>query len=717
MIFRILGAFFLFVGAWFAINFSYDTNPLGAESEFQVSAEVVDSHSKARLVSEKLSVLPGSRFWLALTLEPQKGWHTYWSNPGDSGSAPILKWKPVPGAVFSDIYYPPPQRMPIDPLMNYGYKDGVTLLIEMTTPEKMAQNSLKIDLDAEWLVCNIECIPQFGTFSVEIPIGEELPSAGAVKIISQALDNLPEPPLYDAEIDIADTLTKLTVFMSDKVIKTIENAYFFPREPGVVDYSAPQVINISDRGLVFSTKRFAGDPVPPEINGIISLDTTTGPKRVELVGVRVVSSGNNQETALNRSPLPAGQSSILSTSYESGITWITAAFFAFIGGIILNLMPCVFPVLSLKAFAFMKGGGQSARERRQEGWAYTAGILFCFAIIVAVLVGLRAGGSQIGWGIQFQNPVFLAVMTIIMLLLGLSMSGMFNISTGFEGAGQGLASADGNKGAFFTGVLTTLVATPCTAPFLGSAIGFAMVQPLAVMAFVFAMLGLGLAFPFLMLSYSPKLASLLPKPGAWMETLKQGLAFPLYLSAAALLWLFSNIAGTDAMLQLMGAAILIVFAIWIFQKSQKKSLKSIAVMTALIGLYFSVTSDRVAQTVSSGNGLTPASDSSAFTQQKLDAVIGGDRPVFAYFTADWCITCKVNERVALFQDETKDHFDALNVKIIKGDWTNKNTEIAGVLKRYGRAGVPLYLYFPAGSKEAVILPEILTVGLLKSRVQ
>ncbi len=390
-----------------------------------------------------------------------------------------------------------------------------------------------------------------------------------------------------------------------------------------------------------------------------------------------------------------------------------AALFALFGGLILNLMPCVFPVLSLKAFAFLSANYKTEANRRLEGVAYTLGIWVSFMVIVGVLVALRAGGAAIGWGFQLQEPLFVALMMVLMTFVALSLSGFFNISFGAESAGQTLAAREGIQGAFFKGVLAALVATPCTAPLMAPAIGFALTQPLITVFVVFSLLAIGLALPFLALSFIPAFARLMPKPGAWMEKMKEALAFPLYLTAAWLLYIFDRQVGAVATLLLLAGLITSIFGIWLSKQGEGKVLRAFAILFVLGGVAFIASKPWGDLTEQAAE---VAEDSQPYSDQRVAELVDEGKPVFAYFTADWCITCKVNERVVLATDEVQAAFKGGGITVLKGDWTNRNAEIAAVLARYGRAGVPLYLYFPAGSGEAVVLPELLTKGAVFSAI-
>lgn len=394
-----------------------------------------------------------------------------------------------------------------------------------------------------------------------------------------------------------------------------------------------------------------------------------------------------------------------------------ALVFAFIGGLVLNLMPCVFPILSLKALALAGSQGMAEKERRAEGNYYTIGVLISFAVIAGLLLILRAGGEVIGWGFQLQNPIFVGFLAIIMTLVGLSLIGLFDIRLGAEDAGQGLAGSGGRRGAFFTGVLATLVATPCTAPLMAPALGFAIAQPPAISMLVFLTLGLGMASPFLLIAWVPASGKLLPRPGPWMNTLKQGLAFPMFLTVAWLIFVYMQQIGAAGGFLILIVLISLTFGVWLWSQSKGMIARGLSVLI-MAGSMLAVAFTPLAApsngsvNVSSGN-----LKSEPWSQEKLREVQSTGAPIFVYFTADWCITCKFNERTSIYREATVSYFAEKGIQVLRGDWTNQNQEIAEELFRWGRAGVPMYLYYPAGGGEAVILPELMTQDSLINAIK
>lgn len=659
------------------------------------------SHSSATLHSEYSAAAAGETVWLGLKLTPRAGWHSYWKNYGDSGAAPLLYWTLPDGVTAGEPLYPTPHRMPVGPLMNYGYEEPSVLLVPLVIDDDYRDTVVPIALEVEWLVCEIECVPQDGKWNAEIPVSQLKTDPAAKAVFQAARTALPEMAIWAADLTVYPAQSRLKVHVAQTEVIGLKDAYFFPAGDGVTEYAADQQWSLTDDGLFVDMKRLEGYVDATDGKGVLVLSFEDGSRRAIEV-----------DAALVQEPLATAGTGTSPTVRAALPLW-QALVFALLGGMVLNLMPCVFPVLSLKAFSFIAANRKTEAGRKQEGWSYTAGIWVSFMIIVGVLLMIKSGGAAIGWGFQLQEPAFVGSLVLLMLLVALSLSGMFNITVGVEGAGQGLASKDGNKGAFFQGVLAALVATPCTAPLMAPAIGYALTQPAPVVFLIFSMLAIGLALPFFVLSYSPALAKLMPRPGPWMEKLKEALAFPMYLTAAWLLYVFNLQAGATATLALLVALIVATFGVWVWQSFNGKISRGVAVIFmvgAIVGIVYQPFSTPIGTVPQENGKIQP------YSETKLAELLDDGETVFAYFTAEWCITCKVNEQVALFTDDTQALMAANNIKLLKGDWTNRNDEIANLLADYGRAGVPLYLLFPKGQTEAIILPEILTPGIIADAI-
>ena len=665
---------------------------LSAAAHAKELARVDASHSNLSIESDMVSVAPGQPFWLAVTITPRSGWHSYWKNAGDSGARPVFDWQPAGNATVGAAMFPTPKRLPLGPLVNYGYDAPVSLLIPATAPT--AGDGFQVVLEAEWLICEVECVPQIADIKLDLPMGPTVADNDASAVFQAARAALPDPSYWSSDLTVSSSSSTLTVYMGPEEIAEVTDAYFFPEGAGILDYAAPQTVERAEDGLIIQAQRPSGAPETTTATGVLTLTTADG--SVAAYSMQpVLHMAQETET-----PISAQQSAAV-----PALPLWEAALFALVGGLILNLMPCVFPILSLKAFAFVSANYKTAANRQKEGWAYTLGIWLSFMIIVAALLVLRAGGTAVGWGFQLQEPVFVGLLTLLILVVALSLSGMFNIQFGIEGAGQTLAAREGVRGAFFKGVLAALVATPCTAPFMAPAIGFALTQPVLIVLMVFSFLALGLALPFLVLSYSPALARIMPRPGPWMEKVKEGLAFPMYLTAAWLLYVFTREAGAVAMLVLVAALIGVVFAIWIGkQAAGRLSIRLLAWGFAALALYGIVSEPWQEPSHSPEEGYV---EEIPYSGAALDRLLKEGKPVFVYFTADWCITCKVNERIAILTDDAQAAFRETGTAVMKGDWTNRNEEIATVLASHGRAGVPLYLYYEAGANQPLVLPEIL----------
>ncbi len=660
---------------------------------------------RGELMAEHGAVAPGETLWVALALDIKPGWHTYWRTPGDSGLPTSIRWYLPDGITAGDIHWPAPERIPYGDLMNFGYHGKVLLLTELEIdPAYTGPSDVELSADSTWLVCEEICIPEDGTFSLPIRIESDplLTNTAAGAAIAATRAALPQ----DAPWPVKATRSGDTVtFTAQTVANASEftNAVFFPYTDGLIDNAAPQTVNITgDQIEITTTTGYDADNIA-NASGLIVLDgAKASSSDAATIGYSfdapIVWTGPSTVDAANA--LPIG----------------LALLFAFLGGIILNAMPCVLPVLVMKALSFMGRSTTDASALRKDGLAYTAGVMVTFGVLVGVLLAFRAGGDAVGWGFQLQAPAFVAALAYVMLAIGLNLSGVFTI-TGGMGAGQSLTMRKGPTGAFFTGLLAVVVATPCTAPFMGAAIGFALTQPPAMAVLIFEALALGLALPYLILAFAPGAAKALPRPGPWMDRLKQILAFPMYGVAAWLFWVLAQQVDSMGLAAALSGFVLIGFAAWLWDAAAKSSKTGRRVsttaaaltMAAAIAFIFVISGRPPAE---AGQNAAADGISEPFSQDRLTALRAENRPVFVNFTAAWCITCKVNERVALSTTEVEEAFTLHNVAYLKADWTNRNAEIGTTLRSLGRDGVPLYVLYAPGSTEAQILPQILTPGTL-----
>lgn len=668
---------------------------------------------QAELLAEPDAIRPGEPFTVAVKLTTREHWHTYWRNPGDSGLATEIAWALPAGFAAGPIEWPAPQRIPVSHLVNYAFEGETYLLARITPPTDLAAgDAVSLDATVSYLVCERECIPGEAKVSTTLRVAGPAEAAPVDPASRAAFDaaraKLPTVSPWPALMEASGDILALKLAAPNLRADAIRSAYFFPYDETALDHAAPQTLAVGPDGLTLTLKpsALAGDKAARP-DGVLVID--------EALDGRVV----RQAFALGDAAAPGGGSAKGEIAPAPDTSWAAlarAALFAMLGGLVLNLMPCVFPVLSIKVISLAKHSGLSPRLVRLNGLVYAAGVVASFLALAAVLMLVRAGGAELGWGFQLQSPAIVAGLACLMLALGLNLSGAAEFGTSLAGIGGGLASRSGLSGSFFTGVLATIVATPCTAPFMGAALGYALTAPAAEAFVVFAALGIGMSLPFLVLTVAPSLASRLPRPGGWMEILKQVLAFPLYLTAAWLVFVLSQQVGPSGLFAGLVALVAVAFGLWALKAgawtegwprrlSQGTALASLAV---LAGLLVMVERDR-------GTAGAVASSGSAaiqpFTQARLDGLRAEGRPVFVNLTAAWCITCAVNERVALSSEAVRSAMTSRDITYLKGDWTNQNPEITRILENNGRSGVPLYLLY-SGSGDPVVLPQILTEGVV-----
>jgi thiol:disulfide interchange protein len=661
---------------------------------------------QAELIAEPAAIAPGEPFWLGLRLRIKERWHVYWRNPGDSGEAVAIAWTLPPGFAADPIVWPTPSRIPLAHLVNFGYERETTLLTRIVPPAAVAGGApLGLDAHVSWLVCEKECIPGETRLSLALPVAGAGTSPGVDPrtraLFDAARASLPQPSPWPARMEVGPEWLTLNVGASGLRPETIRSAFFFPHAETLVQHAAPQQMQVTSNGLALRLQRSALSTAPPtDAGGVLVIEEALG--------------NTTARQALALANVGIGQGSA-SASAASLAAILQAALLALLGGVILNLMPCVFPVLSIKVLGLVELAGGAREEVRRHGLAYTAGVLAAFGALGVLLLGLRAAGTEVGWGFQLQSPATVAVLAYVLFAMGLSLSGVFYLGGALQGLGTRLTRHPGLAGSFATGVLAAVVATPCTAPFMATAVGFALTQPAVVALTVILALGLGLALPFLGLTLAPHLIGRLPRPGAWMETLKQLLAFPVYATVAWLVWVLTQQVGPAGLLAALIGFVLIGLAAWAFNFAQTaapwaRRLALGTVAASLVGAAVAIAGLDRAGPPSAPQAASAAGDE-PFTPQRLAALLAADRPVFVNMTAAWCITCLVNERAALANAAVKAAFADRNIAYLKGDWTSRNPEITRVLEKHGRSGVPLYLLY-AGGAEPVVLPQILTPAIV-----
>ncbi|RVU18201.1 thiol:disulfide interchange protein [Methylobacterium oryzihabitans] len=666
------------------------------------------------LLAEPGAVEPGQPFTVGVRLTMKPNWHVYWRNPGDSGLPPEVAWTLPAGFSAGPIAWPAPERIPVADLMNYGYEGETVLTVLLTPPEVLPPGPVALRAKVSYLVCERECVPGEATVSASLPVAlpgtSVRPDPRTREVFAAARAELPRPapwPWHGARE--GDALV-LTVTAPDLAGDAIRDVALFPYGESTLENAAPQVASVDAAGLRLRLKPASGEG-PAPLDGVLTFRTGAGERRAYALGEPPAATVPGASTAAGSpSPPPAPADA------PEGL-W-GAVLLALLGGLVLNLMPCVFPVLSIKVLSLVRHSGEGPARIRLHGLAYTAGVLAAFLALAGALIALRAGGAGIGWGFQLQSPLVVAGLAYGLFAMALGLSGAFQFGAGFAGMGDGLARRSGLEGSFFTGLLATVVATPCTAPFMGAAVGFALTRDAATCLAVFAALGLGLALPFALLTAWPAALRRLPRPGRWMETLKQALAFPLYATVAWLTWVLSQQVGSGGLFAaLLGFVLVGVCAFALDQGRAAGPLgrrlavaAAVAAVALLGGLVSVLDRDRAAPAVAVAGGAEP------FTRARLDALRAEGRPVLVDMTAAWCITCQVNERLALRSEAVREAMAARGVVLLRGDWTNQNPEITRVLEAHGRSGVPLYLLYD-GRGGVTVLPQILTAGLVRDAIE
>lgn len=665
-------------------------------------------HVAAELLASKDAIAPGETVYVALHQKIESHWHTYWRNSGDSGEPTQIKWDLPGGWRAGEIVWPAPKTIPVGPLMNYGYQDDVLLPVPVTAPAD-AKPGDRVTLRAQvsLLVCAEVCVPEDDALSITLPV-VATPAAGGGASgarITAALAAAPKPAGLNADFQSRPGGVALAVTGTPLKGVDAAGAYFFPFESTVIDHAKPQAIERGPDGLTLTLSpgyAFQGGKAPASLAGVLEVG------------------GKAYEIAAAPGAPPAGASGLGAPAGKGAggadLGLAAAALFAFLGGLILNLMPCVFPILAMKAASLAgHGGGENHRAARAQGLAFGGGAVLTFVALAGGLIALKAAGSAIGWGFQLQSPPVVAVLSLLMLAVALDLSGVFELGTSLQGAGSSLASRGGLIGAFFTGTLAVVVAAPCTAPFMGPALGWALTQPPVAALVVFLALGLGFAAPFVLVAFAPGLLSRLPKPGAWMDTFRKALAFPMYGAAAWLAWVLSQQADAEDLAELFAAAVAVAFAAWLLGHSQRRAATG-GKHLAMAAIALAVASAAVVG-VAWPKDKASELQSEPYSPERLAALRAGNRPVFVNYTAAWCVSCQVNDKVAISTHQVAQAFARHKVAYLKADWTKRDGAIAAELAHYGRAGVPLYLVYGAGGGDGVILPSILTPDIVVKAVE
>lgn len=689
------------------------------------AASVKTPHVEAEIVSRYAAVQPGQPIEAALRLKIIDHWHTYWQNPGDSGLPTKIIWSLPDGVTAAPIEWPHPKKLPLGTLMNFGYESEVLHLVTLQTPKKLkAGQTVTLKAKAEWLVCSDVCIPENADLEISLPVVGSAPLADArwAKAFADARAALPGAMRgWTTSATIENN--QVTLFLTPPPGENIamSDLAFYPLQGDIIANAGKQILTktanelrlivpLADPvnstlatldGVLVSNRDWGKAHTGKAVN--VSAPVTYSKSAVAPTGAGIATSAGGKNTTTN-----AG---------ELGLA--LALLFAFIGGVILNLMPCVFPVLGIKVMSFVEHAHGQTRRLRQQGLVFLAGVVVSFWVLAGLLAALRAAGESIGWGFQLQSPVFVTLLAMLFLLMALNLSGVFEFGMRLQSA-VGSIGAESKRGnlmdAFLSGVLATIIATPCTAPFMGAAMGFTLAQPAYVSFLVFTFVALGMAAPVVVLSMFPGWLRYLPKPGVWMDTFKQLMAFPLFATVAWLAWVLGSQQGNDGIGMLLFGMVVIAFGAWLYGRWQiEKPIRALvsAIALLLVGAVIAwpaTVTERVASASAAADVWVP------FSKQKLAEFRGQGRAVFIDFTATWCITCQVNKRIALNRQEVVKRFDELKIVRMKADWTLQDPAITEALAEFGRNGVPLYVFYPAGG-EPKLLPEVLTTDIVLSALE
>ena len=636
------------------------------------------SNSSFEIIPEKVSIFNENEIYLIVEFDLEKNWHTYWKNPGDSGEPASFEWDLPEGFEISEAIWPTPELIPYPPLTTFGYTDQLELLFKLSLPEGVKENSV-IEVSSKWLVCADVCIPQEGSVSFDLFKANQTYPSQIEQLLSKIKQKIP--------LDNGKTIT--SKIEEDRLVLNLKelgfditDAYFFPFRKDVIDYSVNQKLKKNDEEVSLSLAFMENTDVSLIKGGI--LKTNAGSQELRLVQ-------RNFQSEVSLRP--------------EFISLMTAILFSLIGGLLLNLMPCVFPVISLKILNFVNHS-ENRSQTSLHGMFFSLGAILMFVLIGLSVLVLKSIGMDVGWGYQLQSPIVVSLLIFLFIFL----AGFFLLNVNFFNTllsiGTTGLKAPNYVNSFATGFLAVIVATPCTAPFMGSALGFAILQPGFSSFIIFLALGIGFTFPYILLSIFPGLVSILPKPGQWMETFKQFMAFPMMLTALWLIWVLSSqISSFQLILVLLGIS-LIVFFYWLNQlnitSATGKRFRVFVYLFIFVSIFLTLPTQNIS-TQENTNGFSEAE-----LNKKLE-----QGPVFLNFTADWCITCKVNERVALKTKNTLNLFKEKEIFYMEADWTNKNKVIAEKLESFGRSSIPLYVFYPEKDKQPIILPEILSESVIE----
>ncbi|MGA8741560.1 MAG: thioredoxin family protein [Terracidiphilus sp.] len=702
-------------------------------------------HVHVQLISPDAQLHPGTanRGGLYFKLEP--GWHVYWKNPGDAGEPPHIKWTLPAGITAGPLRFPVPKRLPLGPLMDFGYEDEVLFPIQLNVADGSSSGPSTLRAKVDWLVCRGSCIPEKTELELTRPIAAASAGTPPIQpdndIWTRLANRLPQAIPANLKVGFVPTPTgfRLTAITGHRETE----ASFFPADPDILSNPAPQTVTPTANGLTLDIKKDESLAAnPKQLRGLLQLSggrayeliASAGPPAAPKPMAPGPAPAQNSSTQPATSPSSTTPNAAIEPAHANPATstegpgLLRAVALAFLGGLLLNLMPCVFPVLFIKGLSLVQSGNEERHKLRTHGFVYAAGILVSFWALVALLLGLRSAGSHLGWGFQFQSPIFLSLMAALLFFLGLSLAGQFDIGLTLTSAGSSLAAKHGYTGSFFTGVLAVIVATPCTAPFMGVALGYALSQTALVTFAIFTALALGLAAPYVALTLQPAWTRILPRPGAWMEVLKQAVSVPIFATVIWLAWVLANAYGAAVLAALLASFLLLAIAGWFLGRWPAKRWASVVAGLILLGVVsISIAAPanledptrsvlKMALSPDDAHALSTITKNEAVWQPWSAGAVqkyqSQGRPVFVDFTASWCLSCQVNERVAFGNPGVQKAFADNNVVLLRADWTRYDDSITQTLTSLGRSGVPTYALYVPGESKPRVLPEVLTPGIV-----
>jgi DsbC/DsbD-like thiol-disulfide interchange protein/cytochrome c biogenesis protein CcdA len=660
----------------------------------QVPPPAASQYVRASMESETQSPAPGDIVTVAIVMDPKPGWHDYWVNPGDAGTPLELEWQLPAGINAGPVRAPVPETLIVSGFMNHIYKTKHAFLIDLKIPQSaIVGQNLDIKVNARWSACSdLVCVPESGTLSVPMTIG----SGTIAKLDRRQFDAwrsaLPVP--LDRKALYAIDGNRIDIAIPYPRSADASRVWFFAQSEKLFRYAAPQRARRTGDWLIVSGE--VKGPFAGEIEGLLRFNDAQGLEVRATPGN--IPAGGAAVSVLGKGAAVDGQEPPL------GFGWILA--FSVLGGLLLNLMPCVFPILGLKALSLAKMGGDEGAARR-DAVAYTIGIILSCLVLGGIMLALRAAGEEVGWAFQLQDPAIVLLLLLLMVAVTANLAGVFEL--GGIGAGDRLTRKGGMSGSFWTGVLAAVVATPCTGPFMAAAMGAALLLPASLALLIFAGLGFGLALPFLAIAFIPLLRKRMPRPGPWMARFRQWMALPMALTSFALLWLLYQLAGFSGVLIGGTTALIILSRLFELGRKQKSGAPRKIVVGAILGITVAalIIMDNAAMEAPAQQPMKEGSV--AFDEERLASLRAEGKPVFLYFTADWCVTCKVNEKAAIDRTETSAAFAKAGIRTMVGDYTRRDPDITRFLAKHGRSGVPLYLYYPPNA-DARVLPQILTVN-------